>query len=354
MPSFSGPLDVPPDSCPADGTKSLVSALRRDAEFYAAIVLYGLTALAVALWLGDPGWFAPWVDMGAWIACVPVAVVAVAVIWPCRAGRSGGLATAFRNHLADWPRRLAGVCLFLWLGLFLGLFTSFKTMMPHLAPFAYDGVFAGIDHALHGADPWTYLQWMANYEAPVRWLYGPVAGMLGVTSCFLVCVSDWERRRQFLWAFFFCWVVLGNILPLAFMAGGPVFYHGLTGSDRFSELSDFLFAQAHAGDFTSTVPAQLWQGYIRQKPGFGTGISAFPSMHVSMATLLTLGSFARHRRIGYAMAAFLLFVMAASVHLGWHYAVDGYVSVLATTAIWNLAGARSVRGDFVPSQRQLA
>jgi hypothetical protein len=33
-----------------------------------------------------------------------------------------------------------------------------------------------------------------------------------------------------------------------------------------------------------------------------------------------------------------LLVLIGSVHLGWHYAVDGYVAIAAVTGFWWIAG----------------
>jgi hypothetical protein len=37
-------------------------------------------------------------------------------------------------------------------------------------------------------------------------------------------------------------------------------------------------------------------------------------------------------------AGFCAVILFGSVHLGWHYAVDGYFSIIATVAIWKIVG----------------
>jgi hypothetical protein len=58
---------------------------------------------------------------------------------------------------------------------------------------------------------------------------------------------------------------------------------------------------------------------------------------------------------------YLALILVGSVHLAWHYAIDGYVSILAVLLIWRAAGWWASRnhspapvpvppqGDFEPS-----
>ena len=45
-----------------------------------------------------------------------------------------------------------------------------------------------------------------------------------------------------------------------------------------------------------------------------------------------------HRWLMVAAIAFCAVVLFGSVHLGWHYAVDGYFSIAATVVIWKIVG----------------
>lgn len=70
-----------------------------------------------------------------------------------------------------------------------------------------------------------------------------------------------------------------------------------------------------------------------------TGISAFPSLHVAIPVLYCCVAIATGRRwlIGLA-ATFAVVIFLATIHLGWHYAIDGYAAALGTRLIWWLTG----------------
>jgi TRAP-type C4-dicarboxylate transport system permease small subunit len=72
-------------------------------------------------------------------------------------------------------------------------------------------------------------------------------------------------------------------------------------------------------------------------------------MHVSIAVLLALLYFRIHRWLGWAAAGFAVIIMVGSVHLGWHYAADGYLSAALTIVIWKGFGRVLHPGRESPS-----
>jgi membrane-associated phospholipid phosphatase len=69
------------------------------------------------------------------------------------------------------------------------------------------------------------------------------------------------------------------------------------------------------------------------------GISAMPSMHVTIATLNALLCWRIDRRLGVAASAFAVLIFLGSIMLLWHYAVDGIAGVFIACLCWSAAGA---------------
>jgi hypothetical protein len=68
------------------------------------------------------------------------------------------------------------------------------------------------------------------------------------------------------------------------------------------------------------------------------GISAMPSVHVAAAVLFALVGWQVGRAMGIGFTIYALVILTGSVHLGWHYAVDGYLSAAAVLLLWAASG----------------
>lgn len=80
----------------------------------------------------------------------------------------------------------------------------------------------------------------------------------------------------------------------------------------------------------------LWRFLAEFNQEKGSGISAFPSVHVAIAALLALYGWERGPLWAALSGAYCLIILFLSVYLGWHYAVDGYFSILALWLMWRL------------------
>ncbi|MEO0751424.1 MAG: phosphatase PAP2 family protein [Pseudomonadota bacterium] len=253
--------------------------------------------------------------------------------------------TWFLNDLkeivCDRDRIFCGSIAFLAMCLFAGSFTVAKDLIPVIHPFAWDETFAIWDRALHfGHDPWQLI-WpitgtphitTAINAAYHLWL------MLAYFLIFVACfnVSRHDKHRTYLLADVTCWIVGGNILATVFSSVGPVYYEALGYGTDFQPLMDQLYAFNEISPVWA-LPLQemLIDGYMND--GAVKGISAMPSMHVASTVMMTLYAYSVSRTWGYIMTVFASVILVGSVQLGWHYAIDGYVSIVLALGIYWLA-----------------
>lgn len=62
-----------------------------------------------------------------------------------------------------------------------------------------------------------------------------------------------------------------------------------------------------------------------------------PSVHCAMALWLVLTVHSYARRWTPVAGAYAALIWLGSVHLGWHYVLDGAVGMLGAVAVWHLA-----------------
>ena len=93
-------------------------------------------------------------------------------------------------------------------------------------------------------------------------------------------------------------------------------------------------AAAHYPVWALTTQKMLWAYYTEGGLTYGSGIAAMPSLHVSIALLNMLLAYRFSRAAGHVFAGFFAMILLGSVHLGWHYAADGYLSIITTLIIW--------------------
>jgi hypothetical protein len=226
-----------------------------------------------------------------------------------------------------------------------------KPAIPALSPFAWDEAFMEVDRALHfGLDPWVLLQPFLGFDI-VTFLVN-----MAYNFWFVALFGTWfwfgfqkeasELRTRFFLAYMLAWWLGGGILAVVFSSAGPVYYGAIGLSpDPFAPLMAYLH------DVDSRIPiwclktqALLWDGYTGKAAALG--ISAFPSMHNASAALFALATWRASRAAGIAFAVYAAVILVGSVHLGWHYAVDGYAGIgLGLLAWWGAAPlARWIHG----------
>ena len=222
---------------------------------------------------------------------------------------------------------------------FYVFFLLFKTSMPSILTFHADPLFAELDKLLHfGFDPaaltYALTPNLPTAVADVLYLNFWVGPALYFPVLLFLFDADSQRTTRFLKIYLFAWAALGSVVALLALSVGPVFYDALYGGSRFGFLADNLKSAGFTDGRMGGIQAYLWQSYIRGESGIGAGISAFPSVHIALVNTWALYLYERAKwlwPIGLALVAFYTYL---TVHIGFHYAIDGYASTLAIWAFW--------------------
>jgi len=248
--------------------------------------------------------------------------------------------------LIDKQQIASGLLVLFLLSPMIFYFSQIKSLIPYLNPQDWDTTFARLDTWIAGGrHPYEYLDALLNWP----WLYRLLSHFyhdLWVVVCFGVIAhvafatrESFEKSR-FLLSYFLCWILIGSVFAIAFNSGGPIFFHDYTSLGTYDPLVAQLRRLAGSDETGAYGLAQMLAGFRSPivAPPPGMGISAMPSMHVSMAFLVFLHfrKKTRFARVLVTLFAGMIFVL--SVALGWHYVVDGLAAILLTTGIWWLAG----------------
>jgi len=243
--------------------------------------------------------------------------------------------------------RHAAAALFpvLLLPIFSTAFTSFKLTIPDLKPFSWDPVLMQADKALHfGAHPWHWLQPLFGHplvSSSVSYLYNAWFPLLMFVLYWqFFSMKDRQLRMRFLLSFFIAFAVLGSFFALLFSSAGPWFYgEVVVGPNPYDGLMVYLREADATAKIWSLEAQEYLQAYYRMKDAnLGGGISAMPSLHVAAAALMFFLCRARDRRLAWLSGLYVGVIIVGSVHLGWHYAVDGYFGLAGAVVAWWISG----------------
>jgi hypothetical protein len=220
---------------------------------------------------------------------------------------------------------------------FLSTFASFKQVIPFIQDFNWDYRFMKLDYMLHfGVHPWEIFSFLLYNDRAIQvfdYLY-----ILWFPVLFLMCLwMAWSSRRQLRLQFFITaaliWILPGSVLAIIFSSAGPCYFSNFV--DYYSNPYEPLMAQLLKINksmplFAVQNQLGLWESYQnRIWLPFG-GISAMPSVHVALAVVFALTGWNINRWVG--------IILIGAVILGWHYAVDGYVSIILTLLLWKTVG----------------
>ncbi len=228
---------------------------------------------------------------------------------------------------------------------FIECFTSIKSAIPFVNPFSWDLTLMELDRAVHfGVDPWRLLQpllgywWVTLFINLVYNLWFFVIWFVMVALAFADRQS--ELRLQYFVAFFLTWSIGGSLLAIVFSSAGPVYFGKLgLGTDPYAPLLNYLHqTNNYVHLWAVNTQNMLWEAYTNDNKALISGISAMPSMHNTTAALIALLGWRVSRIAGIAGTLFAVMILVGSIHLGWHYALDGYAGIGLAVGIWYFSG----------------
>ncbi len=215
-------------------------------------------------------------------------------------------------------------------------FSTLKHVTPVYVSFFADPFLAKLDATIHFGNPWkvAHAIFPLSLEPTLFVLYGPVwfVQMVGMVLVAAFAKDHAIRARYFL-SLVLVAIILGSVVRIIGSSAGPIFFGRIVGGDRFADLMAVLGSSPWGGAMIETSD-YLYSSYAQDRTVFGTGIAAMPSLHVALAVLnaLFLSQFGRATK--YWGWFYFSAIMFGSVYFGWHYAIDGYVAIIATVTIW--------------------
>ncbi len=242
-----------------------------------------------------------------------------------RAGVDKPIAHLREDFLAKKGFVMAAVAGMMLAGIDMLFFMWIKPEVTGVAPFWADELFADIDRAIFGIDPWRLFEGIdLTFHAWAYSFFWAVAIM--ATLVWLFAQRPSKERSASLLSYFALWSIFGPIGQYLFSSAGPIFYARIGLGDRFAAL------QQNIPEVTQTLSGYLWNMHTDGVLGVGAGISAMPSLHIATVAWICLVFLGQRSRLAPITGLFAVYIFALSVALGWHYAIDGIVGALGAIA----------------------
>lgn len=243
-----------------------------------------------------------------------------------------------------FQRTIGFAGILLCLALFMPFFSAFKSAIPFFNPFDWDETFIAWDRAIFlGYDAWVVLQPFLGFPIITSGLSGVYHLWILLIYAGSVIIGVYQpnrmlRQRYFV-GYFLIWSIIGIGFANALSSVGPVFVGPILGMDTFDNQMAYLNeANRHWPVMVLEVQDMLLQWHNSGDHGLGRGITAMPSMHVALAFMFFLAMRQISTLWSRLALAFLVLIFIGSVHLAYHYAVDGIIAILLVWPIWWVAG----------------
>lgn len=224
----------------------------------------------------------------------------------------------------------------------MAAFGTLKQILPLINDFSWDDTFAAMDRTLFlGVQPWelTHTIFGSAFATVVLdRIYTGWVPMLFVAVLGFSLSASRQLRARFFLSFALAWILIGVVGAYVFASAGPC-YAALVGASSAPEFAPLFerLNEIHTGPYFIQAydwQQRLWEAHSNRYYGFAMGISAMPSMHNAITFLYVLAAANAARPLRIGTRVFAVVILIGSVHLGWHYAVDGIAAWAMMWAIW--------------------
>ena len=227
---------------------------------------------------------------------------------------------------------------------FMPIFSAFKSSIPIFSPFAWDSTLIEMDRTIFGGlDAWNILHPFFVFPivtSVISFLYHFWYMIIYIGSIYIgVFINDRELRQKYFICYFLIWSLIGIFLANALSSVGPAFVSPLLGLNDFDQQMSYLrFANEQWPVGVLEIQEILLDWHRSGDHGYGRGISAMPSMHVALAVMFWLAMRRLSVPLGRIALLYSILIFVGSIHLAYHYAVDGILAAIIVIPLWHFSG----------------